>query len=91
MSDRRKAEVVTPGKNSEGAPGPGLLTLEEAAQYLNMSPRFMRRAAAERRVAFIKVGRSVRFKITDLDEWIEESRVEPLTINDVWRSARRIA
>jgi excisionase family DNA binding protein len=53
------------------------LTLDEAASYLNVSQRFMRRLVAERRVVFYKVGKFVRFRSGDLDRLLETGRVDP--------------
>ena len=53
------------------------LTLPEAAAYLNVSERFMRRLVAERRIAFHKVGHFLRFRVADLDRFLEAGRVEP--------------
>ncbi len=53
-----------------------LLTLDEAADYLTVSPRFMRRLVFERRIAFVKVGKFVRFDPRDIDEWLSDHRVE---------------
>lgn len=63
----------------------------ETAEYLNTSERFVRRLIAERRVAFHHVGRHVRFALSDLDEWLAASRVEPLTAATVWRDLRGVA
>jgi excisionase family DNA binding protein len=54
------------------------LTVGEAAEYLNTSERFVRRLVAERRVAFHRVGRHLRFAVSDLDDWLLACRVEPL-------------
>ena len=53
------------------------LTLAQAATYLNVSERFMRRLVAERRIAFHKVGHFLRFRADDLDTFLEAGRVEP--------------
>jgi excisionase family DNA binding protein len=53
------------------------LTLAEAAAYLNVTERFMRRLVAERRIAFHKVGHLLRFRATDLEAFLEAGRVEP--------------
>lgn len=55
------------------------LTLEEAAAYLNISERYMRRLVAERRVAFHKIGRLLRFRTGDLDQMLDRCRIEPAT------------
>jgi excisionase family DNA binding protein len=55
-----------------------LLDVSEAAHYLGVTPRFIRRLVAERRIAFIKLGRHLRFDATDLDEFVESGRVARL-------------
>jgi excisionase family DNA binding protein len=68
-----------------------VLTVEEAAARIKMSTRYIRRLVAERRIAFHKVGRSVRIKASDLAAHLEEGRVEPMTASEVWRGIRRVA
>jgi excisionase family DNA binding protein len=53
-----------------------LLTLAEAAERLGTSVRFIRRLIAERRIAFVKVGRHVRIDPADLEAFIAAGRVE---------------
>ena len=67
-----------------------LLTIEEAADVLGMSARHVRRLVAERRIAFHKLGRSVRIAQADLAAYVEATRVEPITASDVWRDLRRV-
>ena len=52
-----------------------LLTVEDAADRLGTSVRFVRRLIFERRIAFVKVGRHVRICPTDLDTSIAAGRV----------------
>ena len=67
------------------------LTVSETAAYLNTSERFVRRLISERRIAFHHVGRHVRFALTDLDEWMATSRVEPLSAEVIVRVLRSVA
>jgi excisionase family DNA binding protein len=53
-----------------------LLTVEEAAERLGTSVRFLRRLIAERRIAFVRVGRHVRIDPADLEVFIAAGRVE---------------
>lgn len=53
-----------------------LLRVEEAAERLGTSPRFIRRLVAERRIAFTKIGRHVRIDTSDIDAFIAAGRVE---------------
>jgi excisionase family DNA binding protein len=53
-----------------------LLTVEEAAERLGTSVRFVRRLIFERRIAYTKLGRHVRIAASDLDAFITAGRVE---------------
>ena len=53
-----------------------LLSVEQAAERLGTSVRFVRRLIAERRIAYVKVGRHVRLDPTDVEAFIAASRVE---------------
>lgn len=53
-----------------------LLDLSEAAAWLSVDDRFVRRLVAERRISYHKVGRYLRFDVRDLDEFLNACRVE---------------
>jgi excisionase family DNA binding protein len=53
-----------------------LLTVEEAAERLGTSVRFVRRLIAERRIAYVKLGRYVRLDPADVEALIAASRVQ---------------
>jgi excisionase family DNA binding protein len=53
-----------------------LLTVEEAAERLGTSVRFVRRLIFERRIAYTKLGRHVRIAATDLDALVAAGRIE---------------
>jgi excisionase family DNA binding protein len=55
-----------------------LLTVEEAAERLGTSVRFVRRLIFERRIAFVKMGRHVRITPGDLDAYVAAGRVDVL-------------
>ena len=63
----------TPQPHRPDAP----LDIAQAAKYLNVTERFMRRIVAERRIAFFRVGRLLRFRAQDLDAFFSGGRVEP--------------
>ncbi|MEV4679850.1 helix-turn-helix domain-containing protein [Streptomyces kurssanovii] len=54
-----------------------LLTVEQAAERLGTTARFPRRLIAERRIAFVKVGRHVRIAESALDAYIDGNTVQP--------------
>lgn len=57
-----------------------LLNIDQAAERLGTSPRFVRRLVAERRLTFVRVGRYVRIEPADLDAFIDAGRVEPFVV-----------
>ena len=63
-----------------------LLTVNEAADALNTTPRFVRRLIAERRICFHHVGRHVRIAERDLEAFVEAGRVSPPDLS--WRAGR---
>jgi excisionase family DNA binding protein len=64
-----------------------LLTVDQAADALNTTPRFVRRLIAERRISFHHVGRHVRIAERDLREFVEAGRVTPLGADGSGRAA----
>lgn len=55
---------------------PALLDTRGAAAYLGTTARHVQRLWTERRIPAVKVGRKVRFRVTDLDAWIAAHTVE---------------
>jgi excisionase family DNA binding protein len=53
-----------------------MLNVEEAADRLGTSVRFVRRLIAERRIAYVKVGRHVRITEADLAGFVAAGRIE---------------
>jgi excisionase family DNA binding protein len=53
-----------------------LLTVAEAAGWLNTTPHHVRRLVFERRIAYRKLGNYVRFHPDDLAEYVAAHRVE---------------
>ena len=59
------------------APDP-LLSIEEVAEILGTTPRFPRRLVAERRIAFVKVGRHVRIAPAVLADYMTANTIQPV-------------
>lgn len=55
-------------------PPASLLTIEQAAERLGTSVRFVRRLRHERRLAFIKIGKHLRVDSHDLEAYIDACR-----------------
>jgi excisionase family DNA binding protein len=51
-----------------------IMTLKEVAEYLKLTEKTAYRLAAERKLPGFKVGGSWRFKMSDLEAWIEKQK-----------------
>lgn len=65
-----------------------LLTVEQAADRIRMSARYVRRLIAERRIRFYRLGRSVRIDPADLTAFVTAGRIEPITETTVWNDLK---
>lgn len=52
-----------------------MMTMEEAAAYLSLTPRYVKELWARRRLTAVKMGKMVRFRRCDLDEYAERCLV----------------
>lgn len=48
---------------------------EEAARFLNKPQSWLRYAEWKRLIPYYKIGRQVRYRLGDLEEWLEARRV----------------
>lgn len=71
--------------------GDRMLTVAEAASAMRMSTRYVRRLVAERKIAFHRMGRSIRIAASDVADHVQSGRVEPQTDADIWRDLRGVA
>jgi excisionase family DNA binding protein len=51
-----------------------IMTLKEVAEYLKLTEKTAYRLAAEKKLPGFKVGGSWRFKMIDLETWIEKQK-----------------
>ena len=66
-----------------------LLDVAAAAAHLGVSEAFVRRLVLERRIRYFKVGKFVRFRVVDLDAFVEAGRQDPVETRIHVRSAQR--
>ena len=57
---------------------PILFEIDQAAEYLNVSVRMIRRMVEEKRVAYIKIGKLIRIDKRDIDAYLAAQRIEAL-------------
>jgi excisionase family DNA binding protein len=53
-----------------------LIDVDEVAQRLGVSTRYVRRLVAERRIAYLKIGHLLRFDANVVDAWLEACEVD---------------
>ena len=63
MTDQRRASADS---------GNEILTLEEVAAYLRLTPQTIYKWAQERRIPAVKLGKEWRFRRSILDRWLDE-------------------
>lgn len=66
-----------PDKERPGREEVRLLNIKEAARFLGTTDKTLYSKIWRREIPFIKLGRSVRFDVRDLEALIERSRVRP--------------
>jgi excisionase family DNA binding protein len=77
-------ETTSPTRR-EAAEASALLNTIETAAALNISKRGLQEQVADRKIGFIKIGRSIRFDRADIAKFIEAHRCQPVG----WKSANR--
>lgn len=53
-----------------------LVDIDWAATRLGVSVRYVRRLVFEQRLPYVKVGKFVRFDLIELEQWIDDRRVD---------------
>ena len=56
-----------------------LISVEQLAEELGVSVRYVRRIIAERRIPYVKVGHLIRFQRDEVEGWVDANRVDALT------------
>lgn len=55
-----------------------LMSVREAAAYIDLSPYTVYGMVSQRRIPYVKVGRSVKFDQSALDAWLKQHTVMPM-------------
>ena len=53
-----------------------LMTAEQAASYLQLGEQTIRNMASAGELPKVKIGRSLRFRLSDLNRWVSERAVQ---------------
>lgn len=75
----REAAVKAVGRmnqTDESLDAARLLTAAEAAHYLGLAEGTVRNRASANEIPFVKLGRSLRFRRSELDQWVKERDAE---------------
>jgi len=52
-----------------------LLSYKQASQYLSLSVPYLRRLKAKGEIPFVPFGRTIRFKVSSLNSWVQEREI----------------
>ena len=64
----------TSNNNARSSTDRNLLTVEQAAEQLNMSVSFIRKRIYDRTLAHVKAGGAIRLRQRDIDSFVDQSR-----------------
>lgn len=62
---------------SQMSPGRRFLGVKDLAEHLGVPINTLRSWVWMRRIPYIKLGRTVKFDLQDIEEWIRDRKVEP--------------
>ncbi len=54
----------------------GFYNIEEVSKYLDVSIPYVRKLVRARLIPYYRFGNRLKFKITEIDEWVETNRIE---------------
>ena len=60
----------------------------EAARYLGITPKTLYRLINEGQLAAFRFGRVIRLKQSDVEAFVEESRIEPGTLDHLYPESK---
>ena len=60
--------------------GPGLLTVKDVASHLGVSHCTVYRLVKKREIPYVQIGHDIRFKLGDVDVWVEARKAKPLPV-----------
>jgi excisionase family DNA binding protein len=63
---------VSSAQDNGRSPGNDILTLEEVASYLRLTPQTIYKWAQEKRIPAVKLGKEWRFRKSIIDRWLDE-------------------
>jgi excisionase family DNA binding protein len=72
---KRKYDELPNTLSTPGVTVSNLLSIHEAAQFLAVSVSTLYGWIWQRKISFVKVGRAVRFDLSDLKKFVDENRI----------------
>lgn len=82
QNGRKRVSPPVPTKTAKELENNKYLTVKEAAIYSNTPENTIRsKWIAMRKVPYHKIGKSIMFNRVELDEWMDQQKIEPITIS----------
>lgn len=63
---------MSPTEENGRSPANDILTLEEVASYLRLTPQTIYKWAQEKRIPGVKLGKEWRFRKSIIDRWLDD-------------------
>jgi excisionase family DNA binding protein len=71
MTARKESNHNISTERSIRSNPPKNLNVPEAADYIGISPRYLRSLIAERKIRVVRIGHRVMLRLIDVDRWME--------------------
>ena len=81
MREAGKEEWIEMAKAIDGGKDK-MMTIEELAEFLSISRYTLYNWTSTRNLPFYKIGRTVRFRMKDIEAWLEKQKVEQSRIKE---------
>ncbi len=74
---------MTAGEENGRTPANDILTLEEVASYLRLTPQTIYKWAQEKRIPGAKLGKEWRFRKSIIDRWLDDQILQNSDFSDL--------
>lgn len=54
--------------------GDQLMNIDDVAEYLKLSRKTIQRYVFFKQIPFLKIGKHIRFKVSDILKWVDQNR-----------------
>ena len=65
-----------------------LVNVKELHDYIGIPVRVLYKWVSQRKIPFVKLGRSTKFDLQVIDEWIQQNSIQPASCKKLWNELK---